>query len=173
MMLRNILLYFLAALCRVSVCDKEVLSPTQEKIIKEKYEETFGIAMDQKLFKELIKYVKKNPGDYKKMEKLSQEIVVTDAMAEIIFNGMVEIATTNDVIGPKERKVISRISDVTLGMNKEVVDLELNRHKQRIGNRFDSDNADTCYRRSSLLSSHSISQHTRSSLLNRSPLKKR
>jgi len=137
-------LIFLAALCRVSVCDKEELSPSQEKMIQDKYKERFGVALDQQLFTKLLTHVRKNPNDYKKMEKLSHEIVVTDAMKEIIFNGMVEIASTDHVIGPKERQVISYISERTLGMNKEVVDLELNRHLKRIGNRFDSNSNFDC-----------------------------
>jgi hypothetical protein len=141
---------FLAAVCRIAESSSEGLTSNKENIIKEKYKQHFGVELDQKLFEKISKHVRKHPEDYKHLERLSHKAYMTDAMKEVIFNAMVEIAMSDSIIDKNERRVAIRIAEGSLGMNKAVANLQIDRYEKQVGHRFDtvdstSDIYETCH----------------------------
>jgi tellurite resistance protein len=146
---------FLSAVCRIAESSSEGLASNKENIIKEKYRQHFGVELDQKLLEKISKEVRKHPEDYKCLERLSHKAYMTDAMKEVIFNAMVEIAMSDGIIDRNERRVAIRIAEGSLGMNKAVANLQIDRYEKQVGHRFDSvdstsDIYKTCHRGSIL-----------------------
>jgi glutaminase len=127
---------FLLSLYRTSTASEEGLSERKKKIIRDKYEQVFLVALDPGLARSIMEKANKCE-DLKYLENLVGRAYVTDAMKEIIFNAMIEIAMSDGVMGKEEKEMAIRISAMALGMSKDVARLELGRYERHVGHRFE------------------------------------
>ncbi|KAG7361753.1 L-glutamine synthetase [Nitzschia inconspicua] len=127
---------FLLSLYRTATASEEGLSEKKKKIIQEKYEQVFLTELDTVLAESILTRANKCH-DLTYLENLLGHTYVTDAIKEIIFNAMIEIAMSDDVMGKEEKNMAIRISRIVLGMSEDVARLELGRYEKHVGHRFE------------------------------------
>lgn len=131
---------FLAAVAHTAVASDEGLSDRKIKIIKEKYEQVFMAHLTSELANFHLDRVRRHPNDFSYLEDLTEKAFVPDAIKEVIFGAMIEIAMSDGVMDAAEKEVAVRIAETTLGMNERVAMLELGRYEKHVGHRFERAN---------------------------------
>jgi glutaminase len=127
---------FLDAVARTAIASEEGLSGRKIKIIKDKYEQVFMTQLDSGLANTHFGRVRSDPNDFSYLEDLAQKAIVTDAIKEVIFSAMIEIAMSDGVMDACEKEMAVRIAETSLGMNDKVAMLELGRYEKHVGHRF-------------------------------------
>jgi glutaminase len=128
---------FLDAVARTAVASEEGLSDRKINIIKDKYEQVFMTQLDSELARVHMERVRRDPDDFSYLEDLTQKAFVTDAIKEVIFSAMIEIAMTDGVVDAAEKEVAVRIAQTVLAMDERVAMLELGRYENHVGHRFE------------------------------------
>ena len=127
---------FLFALIQVSMASKHGLSKDKMKIIQTTYKMVFLTDFDPSIF-QAIKDKAEERKELEGLEEYMKTVYVTNSMRGILFDAMVELAMSDNLMDEGEKEMAMKISVMVLGMDAGVAALELGRYERKVGHRFE------------------------------------
>lgn len=126
---------FLFSLCQTAAVSPDGLSEDALAAIQDCHEEIYQSRVNDKLMADIASKVKQTPQEVKFLEDLTQGLQITDSMRSLIVMAILDIVMLDGEADDEERGILVRIGPL-LGIDKDVILMELNRYEKHVGHRF-------------------------------------